>query len=167
MALSKELKSQQISEIVEKIKNCKSFVLVNYKGVTVAQDTALRKNCRETGVEYKVYKNRLFLKALESIDLEKSKEYAQFLEESTAVAFANNDALAAAKAMSKASTEAKAIKIKCGMMDENFVDGATVNKLASIPSKEVLLAQLLGLLQSPISGLARTLQQIADNNANA
>lgn len=165
MALTKEIKGQQIAEIAEKIKNCKGFVVVNYKSISVFDDTAMRKSCREENVEYKVYKNRLILKALQSVDAEKSKSYEKFLEDSTAIAFAHTDALAAAKVLVKVGKTVKAIQIKCGMMDKEFIDSATVNVLASIPSKEILLAQLLGLLQSPMSGLARALQQIAEKNA--
>ena len=87
------------------------------------------------------------------------------LEGSSAFAFANGDALAAAKIVVEGSKTIKSLKAKCGLMDGAFIDEAVVTKLASIPSKEVLLAQLLGMLQSPISGFARAIQQVAEKRA--
>lgn len=165
MALSKDMKEKQIEEIIEKMSKSKGFVIVNYKGISVSDDTAMRKSCREAGVEYKVFKNRLVVKALQKVDAKDSAKFEPFLQESNAIAFANSDALAAAKVLAKASQSIKALQIKCGMMDNEFIDANTVNTLATIPSKEVLLGQLLGLLLSPMSSLARAINEVAQKNA--
>lgn len=159
MSAAKELKAKQIEEIKAKIQNCKAMVLVDYKGVSVAEDTALRAKFRAENVEYKVLKNRLVLKAMQELGIE---GFEAQLEGPTAFAFAHGDALAPAKIICEACKNVKALEVKCGMMDGAFIDSSVVEKLASIPSKEVLIAQLLGLLQSPISGLARALQQVAE-----
>ncbi len=162
MSSAKEIKSQVIAEIKEKISASKALVVVDYNGISVANVTQLRSNCRAADVEYKVYKNRLVLKAMEELNID---GFASDLEGTTAIAFAKSDALAAAKVISEATKTIKTLKVKSGLMDGARIDATIVAKLASIPSKEVLLAQLLGMLQSPISGLARALQQIAEKNA--
>lgn len=159
MSAAKELKAKQIEEIKAKIQNCNAMVLVDYKGVSVAEDTALRAKFRAENVEYRVLKNRLVLKAMQELGIE---GFEAQLEGLTAFAFAHGDALAPAKIISEACKDVKALEVKCGMMDGAFIDSSVVEKLASIPSKEVLLAQLLGMLQSPMSGLARALQQVAE-----
>lgn len=156
---AKQLKAEQIKAIKEKISNCKAMVVVDYKGITVADDTKLRAEFRKQNVEYKVLKNRLVQIALNELGI---SGFESSLEGPTAIAFANGDALAAAKVVSETKKTVNALEVKCGLMDGSFITAETVAKLASIPSKEVLLAQLLGLLQSPISGLARALQQVAE-----
>lgn len=159
---AKQQKAVQIEEIKSKIQNCKAMVVVDYKGISVADDTALRANFRKENVEYRVLKNRLVQIALNQLGI---TGFDGHLEGPTAVAFANGDALAAAKVVANAKKTVNALEIKCGLMDGAYIDATTVEKLATIPSKEVLLAQLLGLLQSPISGLARALQQVAEKKA--
>ena len=162
MSVARDLKAQQIEEIKSKIQNCKSMVLVDYKGISVADDTTLRSKFRAQEVEYKVLKNRLVQKALQELGIE---GFDAQLEGPTAFAFAHGDALAPAKVLKEVGKDVKAINIKCGLLDGAYIDETVVEKLASIPSKEVLLAQLLGMLQSPMSGLARALQQVAEKNA--
>ncbi len=161
MSEAKLQKAAQIEEIKEKIGKCGAFVVVDYKGISVADDTKLRSDFRKNDVEYRVLKNRLVLRALSELNI---GGFEGHLEGPTAIAFAYGDPLAAAKVVSENAKTVKAIEIKCGLMDGAYIDAETVAKLAAIPSKEVLLAQLLGLLQSPISGLARAIQQIAEKN---
>lgn len=161
MSEAKLQKAAQIEEIKEKIGKCGAFVVVDYKGISVADDTKLRSDFRKNDVEYRVLKNRLVLRALSELNIGGFKGH---LEGPTAIAFAYGDPLAAAKVVSENAKTVKAIEVKCGLMDGAYIDAETVAKLAAIPSKEVLLAQLLGLLQSPISGLARAVQQIAEKN---
>lgn len=162
MSIAKDQKAVVIEQIKQKISDSKGFVIVDYKGISVLEDTNMRRACREQNVEYKVLKNRLVARALNELNI---SGFDKSLEGTSAVAFANGDALAAAKVMTDATKTIKALKIKCGLMDGAFISGEMVSVFASIPSKEVLLAQLLGLLQSPMSGLARALQQIAEKNA--
>ena len=159
MSEAKLQKAAQIEEIKEKIGKCGAFAVVDYKGISVADDTKLRSDFRKNDVEYRVLKNRLVLRALSELNI---GGFEGHLEGPTAIAFAYGDPLAAAKVVSENAKTVKAIEIKCGLMDGAYIDAETVAKLAAIPSKEVLLAQLLGLLQSPLSGLARAVQQIAE-----
>ena len=162
MSEARELRAKQIEEIKEKIQNSNGFILVGYKGISVADDVALRAKLREANVDYKVLKNRLVNKALEELGIE---GFAKDLEQPTAVAFANGEITAAAKVFKDTMASVSALQIKSGYMDSAYITADTVNALASIPSKEVLIAQLLGMLQSPISGLARALQQVAEKQA--
>lgn len=156
---NKEEKKQIVSEISEKIKNGSSFVLVDYKGITVAEDTVLRSAFRNEDVSYKVYKNRYLKIALNNLGF---TDYDEYLNGTTAIAIGGKNPLAPAKIVSDKIQEFKKMTCKCGMMDNKFVDAETVSKLASIPSKEVLLAQLLGMLQSPVQKLAVALKAVAD-----
>ncbi|MDE7337302.1 MAG: 50S ribosomal protein L10 [Clostridia bacterium] len=162
MSASRDLKAQHIEEIKGMIQGCKGMVVVSYQGISVADDTQLRAKFRAENVQYKVLKNRLVQRALNELGIE---GFDKYLEGSSAFAFANGDALAAAKIVVEQGKTVKALKAKCGLMDGAFIDETVVTKLASIPSKEVLLAQLLGMLQSPISGFARAIQQVAEKRA--
>ena len=159
MALTREQKASQIEEIAELLQNCKSFVIVSYKGISVADDTALRVKFRQAGVTYKVLKNRLVLKAMEKLGI---SGYNESLEGSSALAFSMTDPLAGPKVIAEMSATVKALEVKCGRMDDMYLDVEKVNALAKIPSKETLLAQLLGMLLSPITGLAVALNQVAE-----
>ena len=152
-------KEQHVEEIKSYIKDCKGMVVVEYQGISVADDTALRAKFRAENVQYKVLKNRLVLRAMQELGIE---GFDHHLNGASAFAFANGDALAAAKIVVEQGKTIKALKAKCGLMDGAYIDETVVTKLASIPSKEVLLAQLLGMLQSPISGFARAIQQVAE-----
>ena len=154
-----EMKKQQVADLKARFEGACAGVLVDYKGISVADDTKLRSDFRKNDVEYRVLKNRLVLRALSELNI---GGFEGHLEGPTAIAFAYGDPLAAAKVVSENAKTVKAIEIKCGLMDGAYIDAETVAKLAAIPSKEVLLAQLLGLLQSPLSGLARAVQQIAE-----
>lgn len=162
MSEARDLRAQQIEDIKSKIQNSNGFIVVNYEGITVSQDVAMRAKLRAANVEYKVLKNRLVFKALQELGIE---GFSKDLENATAVAFANGEITAAAKVISDTAKEVSAIKVKSGFMDNKYIDAGVVGQLANIPSKEVLISQLLGMLQAPISGLARTLQAIADKQA--
>lgn len=162
MALSKDLKKEQIDAIKAKIQSSKALVLVEYKGINVEQDTRLRSEFRKLDVDYKVLKNRLVKIAFNELGI---TDFDSFLENTTAIAFANSDAMSAAKVVVDNSKDIKCLNIKCGMLDGAFINADTVKAIASIPSKEVLLAQLCGLLQSGLSGLARALSEIAKKKA--
>ena len=162
MSEARELRAKQIGEIKEKIQHSNGFILIGYKGINVTDDVALRAKLREANVDYKVLKNRLVNKALEELGIE---GFTNDLQEPTAVAFSNGEITAAAKVFKDAMATVSALKVKSGFMDKAYITADTVNALASIPSKEVLIAQLLGMLQSPISGLARALQQVAEKQA--
>ena len=162
MSASRDLKAQHIEEIKSMIQGCNGMVVVSYQGISVADDTQLRAKFRAENVQYKVLKNRLVQRALNELGIE---GFDKYLEGSSAFAFANGDALAAAKIVVEQGKTVKALKAKCGLMDGAFIDETVVTKLASIPSKEVLLAQLLGMLQSPISGFERAIQQVAEKRA--
>ena len=162
MSASRDLKAQHIEEIKSMIQGCNGMVVVSYQGISVADDTQLRAKFRAENVQYKVLKNRLVQRALNELGIE---GFDKYLEGSSAFAFANGDALAAAKIVVEQGKTVKALKAKCGLMDGAFIDETVVTKLASIPSKEVLLAQLLGMLQSPISGFARAIQQVEEKRA--
>ncbi len=146
-----------VKEIEEKIENSKSIVVVDYKGLTVAQATELRSRFRENDVEYKVYKNTLSRRAFENLG------YTDILEHLTgpnAIAFAISDATASAKVTTKFSEENNKLEIKAGMLGTEVIDAAQVAKLAKIPSREVLIGKLVGSLNAPISNFVNTTQQL-------
>ncbi|MBD5091809.1 MAG: 50S ribosomal protein L10 [Clostridia bacterium] len=157
-----EAKKQQVEEIKAKIQSAKSIVLIDYMGLTVAQDTAFRKELRENGVDYGVLKNRLVKIAFNELG------YTQFdeaLNGPTAVAFSSTDAVAPAKYIVKNIKALNKMKTKCGMVEGEFMDEAGLKQIAEIPSKDVLLAKMLGSMQSPISKLARCLSMIAEGKS--
>ena len=158
MSVGKDLKATQIAAIKETISQAKSFVIVEYEGITVADDTKLRSDFRASNVKYQVLKNRLVKRALNELGY---SEFDSLLEKTTAIAFSNGDELAAAKIVFNSAKTVNAIKAKCGLLDGKFIDANVVSQIANIPSKDVLLAQLCGLLQSPMSGLARAISEIA------
>ena len=162
MALTREQKGAQIDEIVKSLEESKSFVIVSYKGISVADDTALRAKFTAAGITYKVLNTRLSLRAMEKLGI---SGYEGALEGSTAVAFSMTDPLAGPKVISEMSATVKALEVKCGRMDNMYLDVEKVNALAKIPSKETLLAQLLGMLLSPVTGLAVALNQVAEKQA--
>ena len=156
-----EIKQPIIDEIKKHAENASSAVLIDYRGLTVEQDTKLRKELREAGVVYKVYKNTLLKRAFEGTDFAKLDES---LEGPSAIAFSYEDATAAARIASKFGKQAKALEIKCGMVEGTLYDAKAMEAIASIPSREELISKLLGSLQSPITNFARVLKQIAEKN---
>lgn len=160
--MSKEsiaLKAQQVEEIAEKVKKAKTIVLVDYRGLTVAQDTEMRTEMRKAGVDYKVLKNRLVLRAFNACGVE---GFEKVLEGPTAVAFGYEDAVAPAKLV--ADTVAKTnnkISIKGGVIEGKAADVEEIKALAKIPAKPVLVGQLLGMLTNPMRSLAVAISEIA------
>jgi large subunit ribosomal protein L10 len=156
-----EQKKQAVAELAEQIKNSVSGVLVNYQGITVEDDTAMRKALREAGVRYSVVKNTLTGRACEMVGYGEMKQY---LNGMTAIAISENDAVAPAKILKKFADKVESFKILAGYLDGAVIDEATVNALADIPSKETLIAKFLGSIQSPVYGFAYAIQAIIDKN---
>ena len=154
-----ELKQPIVEEISANIKDAASVVVVDYRGLTVAQDTELRKTLREAGVVYKVYKNTLMNFAFKGTDCE---NLAPYLEGPSAIAISTTDATAPARILAKFAKTADQLEIKGGMVEGTIYDAAGIGTIAKIPSREELLGKLLGSIQSPISNLARVLNQIAE-----
>ena len=152
-----EQKQQAVAELAEKIKNSVAGVLVNYQGITVEDDTAMRKALRESGVKYMVVKNTLTGRACDMVGYSEMKQY---LNGMTAIAISENDAVAPAKVLKKYAEKVESFKILAGYLDGAVIDEKTVIELADIPSKETLIAKFLGSIQSPLYGLAYALQAI-------
>lgn len=159
-----ELKKPIVEEISELLSGSATAVAVDYRGLTVAQDTELRKQLREVGVVYKVYKNTMINFAIKGTEFE---ELGQHLEGPTAIAVCKDDATAAARVICKFAKEAEALEVKGGIVDGVYYDAAGIKQIASIPSREVLLSKLLGSMQSPISNFARVIKQIAEKDGEA
>ena len=154
-----ELKKPIVEEISEVIKDAQGVVLVDYRGLTVEQDTILRKQLREAGITYKVYKNTMMNFAFKGTDCE---ALAPLLEGPSAIAVSKEDATAPARLLVKFAKEAPALELKAGVVEGTFYDATGINEVAKVPSREELLSKLLGSLQSPITNLARVLNQIAE-----
>ncbi len=143
-----------IDEIKDKIQSAQSVVLMSYQGLTAAQDTELRAKLREAGVEYKVLKNRLVKIAFNELGY---TDFDADLEGPTALAFGHADAVAPAKILVEYAGKFGKISVKSGMVDKVAITADGVKELSELPSKEVLVAKVLGTMQAPISGLARVL----------
>ena len=154
-----ELKQPIVDEISAQVKDATSVVVVDARGLTVAEDTQLRKQLREAGVTYKVYKNTLMKRAFEGTDF---AQLDDVLEGPSAIAVAKEDATAPARILSKFAKTASNLEIKAGVVEGTFYDAKGMAAVASVPSREELLSKLLGSLQSPITNFARVLNQIAE-----
>lgn len=154
-----ENKIKTVAEIKDKFSKAKSVVFVDYKGTNVKQITQLRADARRENAEYKVYKNKLMLRALEELGIDSASGY---LEGTTAVAISYDSEVAPAKLMVKSMTDNKNLNIKFGLLSGKVVDSDYIQKLSSIPPKDVLIAQLLGMLQMPVRSLAVALNAIAE-----
>ena len=159
-----EQKKQQVAALKEKIEAAVTGVVVDYSGTSVADDTALRKELREAGVEYFVAKNTIIARAIEGTSIEDMKSV---LEGTTAIALSNEDYTAAARILCKFAESHENFKVKSGFLDGKVVDVATIDSLAKLPSKEVLLATVLGAFQAPIAAFARAVQAIVDKDGSA
>ena len=159
-----ELKQPIVEEISGIIKDAASVVLVNYSGLTVEQDTIIRKELREAGVQYKVYKNTMMKRAFEGTDCEC---LTQHLEGTNALAVSATDATAPARILAKYAKQYPALELIAGVVEGNYYDKAGMEALANVPSREELLGKLLGSIQSPIANLARVLNQIAESKGGA
>ena len=155
-----EAKKAIVAELADRLKNSCTGVLVNYKGINVADDTALRKELREAGVKYSVVKNTLLSRAAEMADL---SGLQPTLEGTTAIATCDDDYTAAARILSNFAKKSKTFEIKAGYLDGDVVDLATIESLAKLPTREILLANVLGAFQAPIASFARAIQAIVDD----
>ena len=153
-----ELKQPIVDEISSIIKDAATVVIVDYRGITVAQDTALRKQFREAGVTYKVYKNTMMTRAFKGTEFE---GLTANLEGTNAIAVCKDDATAPARIIKNFAKECPALEMKAGVVDGIVYDAKGMDAIASIPSREVLLAKFLGSIQSPITNFARVLNEIA------
>ncbi len=157
-----ELKQPIVDEIKAYTKDAQAIVLVDYRGLTVGEDTELRKKLREGGVVYKVYKNTLLNLAF------KGTEYEGLLKDlagPTAVAFGLDDATAPARIINDMAKKMPKLEFKSGVVDGTYYDQDGIKVIATIPSREELISRLLGSMQSPITNLARVLKQIAEKAA--
>lgn len=154
MAISKQQKQEMVADYVDKMSRSKVLILADYRGLTVARMTELRQRLRETDGQFQVVKNSLFTLALEQVDLPIPTEY---LEGPVAVGYCLGDAPPMAKAMMDYAREADSLRIKGAIMGSSVLDYDAVKAMAELPPREVLLAQLLGSVQGPMSSLVSTI----------
>lgn len=154
-----ELKKPIVDEIAAAVKDAQSVVLVDYRGLTVEQDTQLRKTLREAGITYKVYKNTMMNFAFKGTDCEALLPY---LEGPSAVAISTEDATAPARVLCKFAKTAEALEVKGGVVEGVAYDAKGIENISKIPSREELLSKLLGSIQSPITNFARVMNQLAE-----
>lgn len=159
-----EQKQVIVNEIKEKLEKAASVVMVDARGLTVEQDTALRKQLRDAGVDYKVYKNTMVHFAIQGTQFEGLDEY---LAGPSTFAFSYEDATAAASILNKVAKGVEALEFKAGVVEGVLYDAAGITKIADIPSREVLLSKLLGSFKSPMSSFARVIDQIAQKGGEA
>ncbi len=156
-----EQKQAIVADLAEQLKNSPAGVLVNYQGITVDADTKMRKALREAGVKYVVMKNSMTGRACDEVGLSDMKQY---LTGMTAIAIGTTDPIAPAKVLKEYADKIESFKILAGYLDGAVVDENTVNTLASIPSKETLIAKLLGSIKSPLYNFAYAIQAVVDKN---
>ncbi|AZB45814.1 50S ribosomal protein L10 [Staphylococcus aureus] len=154
-----EAKKQLVDEIVEVLSNSVSTVIVDYRGLTVAEVTDLRSQLREAGVEYKVYKNTMVRRAAEKAGIEGLDE---FLTGPTAIATSSEDAVAAAKVISGFAKDHEALEIKSGVMEGNVITAEEVKTVGSLPSHDGLVSMLLSVLQAPVRNFAYAVKAIGE-----
>ena len=159
-----ELKKQQVADLKERLDASIAGVVVDYKGISVEDDTKLRKELREAGVEYTVVKNTLLGRAIEGTSL---ADMSSVLEGTTAIATSKDDYIAAAKILNKYAEKSDSFSIKSGYLDGEVISLEKINSLAKLPSREVLLATVLTAFNAPIAAFARAVQAIVDKNGEA
>jgi large subunit ribosomal protein L10 len=159
-----EMKKQQVADLSQKLSVAITGVLVDYSGISVADDTTLRKELREAGVEYFVVKNTILSRAIAGTDLE---EMNSVLEGTTAIAISKDDYVAAARILKNYADAHDNFSIKAGYLDGKVISLDMVDSLAKLPSREVLLATVLGAFQAPMAAFARAVQAIVDKNGDA
>ena len=156
-----ELKQPIIDEVKAMLDGAQSAVCVKYLGITVEADTRMRKELRENGVSYKVFKNTLIKRAAEGTDFEK---LAPILEGPTALAVSKTDATAPARIVAKYAKDIQAVELKGGVVEGEFYDEKQIAEIANIPGRDALISRLLGSMQSPVTNFARVLKQIAEKD---
>lgn len=159
-----ELKQPIVAAIAEDVKDAQSVVLVDYRGLTVAQDTELRKQLREAGVIYKVCKNTMMKRAFEGTEFAGLDEY---LEGPSALAVSKDDATAPARIICNFAKTANKLEVKAGVVEGTVYDMAGIIELSKIPSREELISKFLGSIQSPITNFARVIKQIAEQGGES
>ncbi|MGN0569868.1 MAG: 50S ribosomal protein L10 [Candidatus Fimenecus sp.] len=159
-----ELKKQQVADLKERLDSSIAGVVVDYKGISVEDDTKLRKELREAGVEYTVVKNTLLGRAIEGTSL---ADMSSVLEGTTAIATSKDDYVAAARILNKYAEKSNSFSIKSGYLDDEVISLEKINSLAKLPSREVLLATVLNAFNAPIASFARAVQAIVDKNGEA
>ncbi len=159
-----EQKKQVVADLVERLNGSIAGVIVDYKGINVEDDTKLRKELREAGVNYTVVKNTLLKRAIAETEL---NGLDSVLEGTTALATSADDYVAAARILCKFADTHKNFEVKNGFIDKEVIDVAKITGLAKLPSREILLANVLGAFQAPISAFARAIQAIVDKDGEA
>lgn len=154
-----EQKQQHVEVISEQLKNSVSTVLVDYRGLTVSEVTELRKQLRDAGIEFKVYKNTMVRRATDSVGL---SELNEFLVGPSAIAFSNEDVIAPAKIINEFAEKHEALEIKAGVIEGSFVSVEDVKSIASLPSRDGLLSMLLSVLQAPVRNFAYAVKAIGE-----
>jgi large subunit ribosomal protein L10 len=161
---NRQIKEQKVAEIKGKMDKAQSLIFAKYQGLTVEEDTELRKNLREAGVEYKVYKNSMTILAAKELGYDGIISY---LEGSVSVAFGYEDPTIAARIINDFAKDHKALELKAGLVGGKVFDAKQVIQLATIPPKDVLLAKLLGSFKAPISSFAYVLNAIKESKESA
>jgi large subunit ribosomal protein L10 len=166
MSKNRDMKVEKVAQIVEKLKNAESVTIVSYSGLTVEQDTNLRRQCRENDVDYCVFKNRLVKLALEQIGVEGVDD---LLNGPNAFVFSKNDPVSGPKAVAQFIDKNKleSLKITGGIFENKAADEKTMIKLSKMPGKDELMATLVGCLMSPVSSLVAVLGEIAEKKQAA
>ena len=159
LSSAQQEKREIVAQIKQTIENSQSFVILDYKGLTVAQDTEFRAEFRKNDVEYKVLKNTLVRKALNELGY---TEFDEALNGPSAFAFGTSDAIAPAKVAAEGVKKYNKMQIKCGMFDKKFADAATCDAMSKVPGREALLSMLVSVLSAPMRGLAVALNAIAE-----
>ena len=158
-----EQKKQVVAQLSERLSKSIAGVVVEYKGITVADDTAMRKELREAGVEYTVVKNTLLGLAIKDTSLEGMNAA---LEGTTAIATSNDDYVAAARVLNKYAEKIESFNLKTGYIDGEVISNDKLKELATLPSREVLLSMVANVFSAPIASFARAVQAIADKNSD-
>lgn len=161
---AKQAKQVIIDEIKEKLDGAQSAVVIDYMGTTVAQADAMRKKLRDANVDYTVYKNTLIKRAIEGTEF---APLAEVLDGPSAIAISKEDATAPARVLKEVIDEFKKMEFKAGVVEGTFFNQDGIREIASIPSRDVLIAKFMGSIQSPVSKAVRTFQAIADAKAEA
>ncbi len=161
---AKQAKQVIIDEIKAKLDGAQSAVVIDYMGTTVAQADAMRKKLREANVDYTVYKNTLMKRAIEGTEF---APLAEVLDGPSAIAISKEDATAPARVLKEVIDEFKKMEFKAGVVEGTYYDQEGIKEVASIPSRDVLIAKFMGSIQSPVSKFVRTVQAIADDRAEA
>jgi large subunit ribosomal protein L10 len=155
----REEKVALVNEIAEKLQNSKSTIVTDYRGLTVAEVTELRKNLRDAGIEFKVLKNTMTRRAADQVNLSEINEH---LTGPSAIAFSYDDVVAPAKILNDFAKTHAALELKAGIVEGRVIGTEEVKALAELPSREGLLSMLLSVLQAPMRNLAYAVSQIAD-----